>query len=49
MQRVPDAEERKGFGEYSLILALLVAVAIMALLFTGDGLGTLLGDLSHSL
>jgi hypothetical protein len=49
MQRVPDTEDGRGLGEYSLILALLVAVAIMALLFTGDGLGTLLGDISHDL
>ncbi len=25
MRRMPDAEERKGLGEYSVILALLVA------------------------
>ena len=49
MQRIPNTEDRGGLGEYSLILALLVGVAIMALLFTGDGLGTLLGDISHSL
>ena len=53
----PSAPSRRGFpharhtglGEYSLILSLLVGVAIMALLFTCDGLGTLLGDISHSL
>ena len=49
MQRLPNTEDGKGLGEYSLILALLVAVALMALLFTGDGLGTLLGDFSRSL
>ena len=37
MHRMPDTEDRGGLGEYSVILALLVAVAIMALLFTGDG------------
>jgi hypothetical protein len=46
---MPDTEDGRGLGEYSLILALLVGVAIMALLFTGDEIGTLLGDISHSL
>jgi hypothetical protein len=46
---MPDTEDRGGLGEYSFILALLIAVAIMALLFAGHGLGTLLGDISHSL
>jgi pilus assembly protein Flp/PilA len=41
-------EEGQGLAEYALILALIAVVAIVALLFLGGNISTVLSDVGNS-
>jgi pilus assembly protein Flp/PilA len=48
LEKMSQREEGQGLAEYALILALIAVVAIVALLFLGNQVSTILSTVGNS-